>query len=67
VDEDEDYSYRTTPPVDPMLSYTVPVAVLVIVVAIVCGLVFGGVIQGHEPRVGPAQAPTTQSTVLIIP
>lgn len=44
-----------------------PLAVLVVVVAIVSGLVLGGVVQGHEPRVGPDHAPTTRPTVEIAP
>ena len=62
---DPDYKmYRT---VEPLYFITIPLAVLVIVVAIVSGLVFGGVIQGHAERVGPAGAPTTQPTILIVP
>jgi hypothetical protein len=44
-----------------------PLAVLVVVVAILSGLVLGGVVQGHEPRVSPEHAPTTQPTVEIAP
>jgi hypothetical protein len=44
-----------------------PLVVLLIVIAVVSGLVFGGVIQGHESREGAGQAPTTQATVLIVP
>jgi hypothetical protein len=29
--------------------------------------VFGGVIQGDKERVGPAEPPTTQSTIIIEP
>lgn len=52
---------------EPLYFITIPLAVLVIVVAIVSGLVFGGVIQGHAERRGPIHAPTTESTVLIAP
>jgi hypothetical protein len=44
-----------------------PVLVFAVAVAIVCGLVFGGAVQGHRTYLGPAQAPTTQPTVLIEP
>jgi hypothetical protein len=44
-----------------------PLAVLVVFVAIVSGLVLGGVVQGHESRVGPDHAPTTRPTVEIAP
>lgn len=50
-----------------MRTLVLPVAVLVIVVAIVSGLVLSGLVQGHQSRVGPAHAPTTQPTVLIVP
>ena len=51
----------------PIRSLVLPVAVLVVVVAIVSGLVLSGLVQGHQTRVGPAHAPTTQPTVLIVP
>jgi hypothetical protein len=44
-----------------------PLAVLVVFVAVVSGLVLGGVVQGHESRVGPDHAPTTRPTVEIAP
>jgi hypothetical protein len=44
-----------------------PLVILLVVIGVVSGLVFAGVIQGHESRVGPEQAPTTRSTVLIVP
>lgn len=50
-----------------MRTFVLPLAVLVVVVALVSGLVLAGVVQGHEPRVGPEQAPTTQATVEIAP
>lgn len=49
------------------LSVVLPVAVLLIVIAVVAGLVFGGVIQGHEERQGPEAPSTTQSTIVIEP
>lgn len=45
----------------------IPLVTLLVVVAIVSGLVFAGVVQGHESRVGTEQAPTTRDTVLIVP
>jgi hypothetical protein len=66
VDEDQ-YSYRVFKPLRSVPSVTLPVAVLLVVIAIVSGLVFSGVVQGHEERVGPAQPPTTQPTILIEP
>jgi hypothetical protein len=62
-----DPSYRVLRPATPIYWLAVPVAVLVIVVTIVSVLVFTGIIQGHEARVGPEQVPTTQPTVQIAP
>jgi hypothetical protein len=42
-----------------------PVAFLLIVVAVLAGLVFGGVVQGHATRVAPVETSTTGSTILI--
>jgi hypothetical protein len=44
-----------------------PALVFVVAVAIVSGLVFGGVIRGGKTYAGPGEAPTTQPTVLIAP
>ena len=66
MDEDE-YTYEAPKALHSVLSVTIPLAVLLVVIAIVSGLVFGGVIQGDEERVGPAEPPTTQSTILIEP
>jgi hypothetical protein len=44
-----------------------PISVLIIAIAVVSGLVFGGVLQGHEERVGPSGSSTTQPTILIEP
>jgi hypothetical protein len=43
-----------------------PVATWLVVVAIVCGLLLAGVLQGHEAR-GPGRSTTTQSTILLNP
>jgi hypothetical protein len=56
------FSQRTRP-----LRLILPVVLLLVVIAIVSGLVFGGVIQGHESRTGPTGVPTTQPTVIISP
>jgi hypothetical protein len=44
-----------------------PLVLLLVVIGVLSGLVFGGVIQGHESRAGAEHAPTTQPTVLIVP
>lgn len=44
-----------------------PLALLVLIVAIVSALVLSGTVQGDRPRVGPEQAPTTVSTIEITP
>jgi hypothetical protein len=48
-------------------SILLPALVFVVAVAIVSGLVFGGVIRGGKTYGGPGEAPTTQPTVLIAP
>jgi hypothetical protein len=45
----------------------VPLAVLIVVVAMICALVLGGVLRGDRVRTGPDAAPTTLSTVEINP
>ncbi|MCL5735210.1 MAG: hypothetical protein M1274_06400 [Actinobacteria bacterium] len=40
-----------------------PVAVLIVVAAVICGLVLGGVLQGDKVRVRPGNAPTTVPTI----
>ncbi len=62
-----DLSYGSARRRPSILKVALPVIVLLIVVAAVSGLVFGGVIQGDATRVGPEQVPTTQPTVLITP
>lgn len=44
-----------------------PILLLLVVVAIAAGLVWGGVIQGDEVRVGPEEGSTTEPTELIVP
>jgi hypothetical protein len=48
-------------------SVVLPVAILLIVIAILTGLVFGGVVQGHASRVGSGPSPTTEATIIIEP
>ncbi len=60
-------TYQTYKTAEPLHRIVVPLVVLVIVVAIVSGLVLGGVIQGHQVRVGPVAPLTTQPTQLIGP
>jgi hypothetical protein len=62
-----DPSYKVFRQRQPMYWLTLPLITLLVVIGIVSGLVFGGVIQGDETRTGPAQAPTTQATVQITP
>jgi hypothetical protein len=54
-----------TPP--PVLSVVIPVALLFAAIAILAGLVFGGVLQGTEKREGPVDLPTAPSTIIIEP
>jgi len=66
VDED-DRVYKILGTAQPLYHITIPLVVLVLVVALVSALVFGGVIQGHAERVGPERPATTQPTLLIEP
>jgi hypothetical protein len=60
-------TYQTYKTAEPLHKIAIPLALLVIVVAIVSGLVLGGVIQGHQERLGPVTPSTTQSSLLITP
>jgi hypothetical protein len=51
----------------PAFGMVLPVIVLLVAVAVVAGLVWGGIIQGDQTRVGPGQSTTTESTVQITP
>lgn len=44
-----------------------PVAVLLLVVAVVSSLVITGTLQGRATREGPVPSATTQPTVIILP
>jgi hypothetical protein len=48
-------------------SLALPALTFVVAVAIISGLVFGGVIRGDKTYAGPSGAPTTQPTVMIEP
>jgi hypothetical protein len=48
-------------------SLLLPALVFIVAVAVVSGLVFGGVIHGDKTYAGPGEAPTTPPTVLIEP
>jgi hypothetical protein len=48
-------------------TYLLPLAALVVVVAIVSVLVLTGVVESDQPRVGPGEAPTTLPTVEVVP
>jgi hypothetical protein len=60
-------TYQTYKKSEPLYRILIPLAVLIIVVGIVTGLVFGGVIQGNQERVGPEVPTTTPATLLIVP
>jgi hypothetical protein len=59
--------YRTEAEAAPsaVANVVLPVAFLLVVVAVLAGLVFGGVVQGHAARVAPAQTSTSGSTIVI--
>jgi hypothetical protein len=48
-------------------TYVLPLAALVLVVAIVSLLVLTGVAESDQPRVSPSEAPTTLPTVEVVP
>ncbi|NLO28367.1 MAG: hypothetical protein GX113_09355 [Actinobacteria bacterium] len=65
--DDLDRSYQVFRRRRPVYWIVVPLATLLVVVGLVSGLVFGGVLEGHEIREGPQHVPTTQPTVQIAP
>lgn len=65
--DDVESSYEVLKQRTPSFGIVVPVIVLLVVIAVVAGLVWGGVINGDEARTCPEQAPTTEPTVLIVP
>jgi hypothetical protein len=64
---ERDHAAKGPRPVSSVISVFLPVGILVVAVAVVSGLVFGGVLQGHGERVGPPGSSTTQPTILIEP
>jgi hypothetical protein len=64
---ERNHSADGSQPVSAAAGIFLPVAVLVVAIAVVSGLVFGGVLQGRDQRVGPHGPSTTQSTILIEP
>jgi hypothetical protein len=71
VDDDVDFddldpTYQVFRRRTPSFGIMLPVIVLVAIVAIVSGLVFGGVLEGSQVR-SSGNAPTTQPTVQIAP
>jgi|WetSurMetagenome_2_1015567.scaffolds.fasta_scaffold21944_6 hypothetical protein len=65
--DDLDATYQMFRRRTPAFGLVLPVIVLVLVVAVVSGLVFGGVIQGHEGRTAGEDSSTTVPTVQIVP
>jgi hypothetical protein len=65
--DDLEPTYQVFEQRSPFSGLVLPVIVLLVVVAVISGLVWGGVLQGDENRMGPEQAPTTQVTVQIAP
>jgi hypothetical protein len=63
----EDPSFEAPRAAAWLRSVLLPALAFVVAVAAVSGLVFSGVVQGHQTYPGPGQAPTTQPTVLIEP
>ena len=62
-----DHPEEASRPFSAVLSVVLPIAVLIVAIAVISGLVFGGVLHGHEERVGPSGPSTTQPTILIEP
>lgn len=65
--DDLDQTYTVFEQRRPLRWLVIPLVTLLVVVGLVSGLVFGGVIKGDEVREGPEYAPTTHSTVQIAP
>ncbi|MBN1629128.1 MAG: hypothetical protein JW990_05155 [Thermoleophilia bacterium] len=66
-DDDLEPTYEVFRQKMPSFGMVLPIIVLIVVVAVVAGLVWGGIIQGDESRVGPRQDSTTEVTVQIVP
>jgi hypothetical protein len=65
--DDLDATYQMFRRRTPAFGMVLPVIVLILVVAVVSGLVFGGVIKGHEERAAGEGSSTTVPTVQIVP
>jgi hypothetical protein len=65
--DDLDATYQMFRRRTPAFGLVLPVIVLILVVAVVSGLVFGGVIEGHEVRAPGEGSSTTVPTVQIVP
>jgi len=50
-----------------LVNVALPMVLLFIVIALLAGLVFSGVLQGNAQRVGPSGPTTTPSTIIIEP
>ena len=48
-------------------TYVAPIGTLIVAVALVGGLVLGGIVQGQAERTGPVEAPTPLPTIIIEP
>jgi hypothetical protein len=64
---DRDHGREGSRPSSAILTVILPIAVLIVAIAVVSGRVFGGVLQGQEERVGPSSSSTTLRTILIEP
>lgn len=65
--DDLEPSYEVFRQRTPSFGVVLPIIILLVVIAAVAGLVWGGVIHGDEARMGPEQGTTTEPTVLIVP
>ena len=65
--DDLDPTYQVFTRRTPAFGLVLPVIVLIVVVAVVSGLVFAGVIKGSEVRAPAGSSSTTTPTVQIAP
>jgi hypothetical protein len=65
VDDDLYYEEKAEPTW--VRTYLLPLALLILVVAVVSVLVLTEVVTGDQPRVAPEDAPTTAPTVEVVP
>jgi hypothetical protein len=64
---DDDLYYEAEAGPTWVRTYLLPLAVLVLVVAVVSILVLTEVVTSNQPRVAPEDAPTTATTVEVVP